>query len=205
MKQAMKKTIHATVPLLTVACCALLTLFGCVSTAAPHGIPNFSQVRPGVWRGGQPTGSGWEYLKSLGVKWDVKLNTENEASDDGAKAHGIQVIYLPITLMQQTVGKPDATTLNVAVSAIERDGTFVHCQHGQDRTGLLVGAYRVKVEHWTKSAAYQEMKAHGFHPMLRGLYRSWQEDVDERADRVSPSRDTREDHSPRQMKTTLTE
>ena len=69
----------------------------------------------------------------------------------------------------------------------------------------VVGAYRVKVEHWTKSAAYQEMKAHGFHPMLRGLYWSWQEDVDERADSVSPSRDTREDHGPRPMKATPTE
>jgi len=201
----MKKTIHKTAALWTVACCALLTLCGCASVAPPHGIPNFSQVKPGVWRGGQPTAAGWEYLKLLGVKWDVKLNTENEASDDGAKAHGIQVIYLPITLVQQTVGKPDATTLNVAVSTLERAGTFVHCQHGQDRTGLVVGAYRVKVGHWTKIAAYQEMQAHGFHPMLRGLYWSWQEDVDEQADIASPSRDTREDHGSRQMKTTPAE
>jgi len=107
----------------------------------------------------------------------VKLNTEQEASDDEAKANGMEVIRLPMTLAQQTVGKPDSNTLNAAVSAIQREGTFVHCQHGKDRTGLVVGAYRVKVEHWTRMAAYEEMKAHGFHPMLRGLYWSWQEDV----------------------------
>jgi protein tyrosine/serine phosphatase len=145
--------------------------------AAPQDIPNFSQVKTGVWRGGQPTANGWELLKSLGVKWVVKLNTEDEASDEAAKATGMQVLYLPMTTIQQTIGKPLSTTLNAAVSALEREGTFVHCQHGQDRTGLVVGAYRVKVEHWTKAAAYKEMKAHGFHPMLRGLYWSWQEDV----------------------------
>jgi len=173
----MKQAAHPTSALVALACCALLSLSGCASVAPPHGIPNFSQVTTGVWRGGQPTAAGWEYLKSLGVKWDVKLNSEHEASDDGAKANGIEVIYLPITLVQQTIGKPKATTLNAAVSALERTGTFVHCQHGQDRVGLVVGAYRVKVEHWTKIAAYQEMQAHGFHPMLRGLYWSWQEDV----------------------------
>jgi len=56
-------------------------------------------------------------------------------------------------------------------------GTFVHCEHGEDRTGLAVGAYRIKVEHWTKPAAYQEMEAPGFHPLLRGLYRASQEDI----------------------------
>lgn len=54
--------------------------------------------------------------------------------------------------------------------------TYVHCERGQDRTGLIVGVYRVKVEHWTKADAYQEMLKHGFHPILRGLCWSWQED-----------------------------
>ena len=177
MKQPMKKTVHMTAAFLTVACCAMLSLCGCASTAAPHGIANFSPVKPGVWRGGQPTAAGWKHLRTLGVKWAVKLNTEHEASDDEAKASGIEVIYLPITLAQQTIGKPRSNTLAAAVSALQRDGTFVHCQHGQDRTGLVVGAYRVRAEHWTKQAAYQEMKAHGYHPLLRGLYWSWQEDV----------------------------
>ncbi len=158
-----------------------LTFCGCAFVPAPHGIPNFSQVAPGVWRGGQPTVEGWEYLKSLGVQRVVKLNTEHEASDEWATTNGIEVIHLPITLAQQTIGKPGCNELNLAVSALEREGTFVHCQHGQDRTGLVIGAYRVKVGHWMKIAAYREMKANGFHPLLRGLCWSWQEDVVESA------------------------
>ena len=156
---------------------AALALGGDTAPAAAHGIPHFAQVEPGVWRGGQPNAAGWEYLKSLGVKREMKLNARKEAADELAATNGIQIIYLPITLKQQTIGKPKAADLNAAVAAIKPDGTFVHCQHGQDRTGLVIGAYRVKVRHWTKTAAYKEMQAHGFHPLLRGLYWSWQEDV----------------------------
>ncbi|MEO6568491.1 MAG: hypothetical protein ABIO94_06975, partial [Opitutaceae bacterium] len=133
----------------------------------------------GVWRGGQPTTEGWRHLKSLGVKWDVKLNPERQSSDAEAEAHGIQIIYLPISWVHEILAKPARMTLAAAVSALTRTNTFVHCEHGEDRTGLVVGAYRVMIEHWTKHAAYQEMKAHGFHPLLLGLYRSWQQDVEE--------------------------
>ena len=33
-----------------------------------NGIPNFREVAPGVYRGGQPTTAGWAFLKSKGVR-----------------------------------------------------------------------------------------------------------------------------------------
>ncbi len=83
---------------------------------------------------------------------------------------------MPINFEQMTIGKPDVNRLNAAIASIKL-GTYVHCEHGQDRTGLIIGAYRVKVEHWTKEQAYQEMLRFGFHPLLRGLCWSWEEDV----------------------------
>jgi tyrosine-protein phosphatase SIW14 len=154
-----------------------LGLCGCATQQISHGIPNLAQVEPGVWRGGQPDFEGWQYLKSLGIKRDLKLNIIHGASDALAISNGMQVIYLPINFEQMTIGKPDPNKLNAAIAAIEPDGTYIHCERGQDRTGLIVGAYRVKVEHWTKENAYQEMLTHGFHPILRGLCWSWQEDV----------------------------
>jgi protein tyrosine/serine phosphatase len=155
----------------------VLGLCSCVTQQIYHGIPNLAQVEPGVWRGGQPDSEGWRYLKSLGIKRDIKLNTIHEASDAVAISSGMEVIYLPINLEQMTIAKPDPSQLNTAIAAIKPDGTYVHCERGQDRTGLIVGVYRVKVEHWTKADAYQEMLKHGFHPILRGLCWSWQEDV----------------------------
>ena len=173
----MKRPKLKTVTRVAVAAGALLGLGSCASDPATHGIPNFAPVGPGVWRGGQPNAEGWEYLKSLGVRRDVKLNTGGADADALASSNGMQVVYLPITFAQQTVGKPPPGQLAAAVAAIEPDGTFVHCERGQDRTGLVIGAYRVQTEHWTKAAAYQEMAAFGFHPLLRGLYWAWEEDV----------------------------
>ncbi len=46
---------------------------------------------------------------------------------------------------------------------------YVHCRHGQDRTGLVIGPQRVLVEGWAPADAYAEMLAHGFHPYFEGL------------------------------------
>ena len=175
----MKKFRWTAIVWMAIGGCVWQAICGCASVPPLHGIPNFSQVATGVWRGGQPTAAGWKYLQSLGVKWDVKLNSEREASDVEAEANGIQIVYLPISLAQQTVSTLPKELLDAAVSVLARTGTFVHCEHGKDRTGLVVGAYRVRVEHWTKHAAYQEMKNHGFNPLLLSLYRSWQRDVAE--------------------------
>ena len=163
--------------LAVLACIAALALCSCSLPQASHGIPNFAQVAPGIWRGGQPNAEGWEYLKSLGVRKTVKLNTVSEGSDALATSNGIQVVYLPMGFTHRTFGKPASSHLSAAVAAIEPEGTFIHCRRGQDRTGLVVAAYRVKVQRWEKAKAYREMMAYGFHPLLRGLCWSWEEDV----------------------------
>jgi protein tyrosine/serine phosphatase len=52
---------------------------------------------------------------------------------------------------------------------------FVHCQQGEDRTGLIVGLYRVETEHWSPAAAYREMIAKGFHKILFFLNHYYEE------------------------------
>lgn len=152
----------------------LLLFTGC-HTSMYHGIPNFCEVSPGIYRGGQPTTEGWKYLASIGIRQDIKLNTESEGSDEEAMSLGIQIRRFPITLCQQTIGKPKFDDLWLSVQSIG-PGTFVHCSHGQDRTGLIIGAYRV-FNGWDKNRAFSEMMDHGFHPLLRGLCWSWEEDV----------------------------
>lgn len=156
-----------------------LVCLGCscstVNTVS-HGIPNLAQVEPGIWRGGQPTAEGWKWLASQGVVLDIKLNPDDEGSDAAAVQCGMMVMPAPITTTEQTVGKPSRDKIILAVMAIG-PGAFIHCTHGQDRTGLVIGAYRVMFENWTKDAAWREMVANGFHPELLGLTRSWTEDV----------------------------
>jgi len=164
-----------------------------------HTIPNFDTVnaRRKVFRGGQPlTAEGWAYLRHLGVRTVIKLNTESESTEAGALSQHLAVLRLPITQHQQFTGRPDfAPTVGAAVRRMSQGAVFVHCgsdlrsrpgslpsltdsQGGQDRTSLVVGCYRVWVEHRKKSEARAEMKSFRFHSLLLpGLARFWRDRV----------------------------
>ena len=151
-----------------------LLLVGC-STPKPVDLPNFRAVsgHAGVYRGGQPTEKGWAVLFELGISNVIKLNVaEYEGTDDPARALGMTVVELPIDTLHQTLLKPSLLTLSNAVNSIT-PGTYVHCSHGQDRTGIVIGCLRIWRDGWTNSDAYDEMRAHGFHPSLVGLQERW--------------------------------
>ena len=138
-----------------------------------NGVPHLALVeQPAIYRGGQPNESGWRWLVAAGVSNVVKLNPMEEGSDAPAAALGMAVHYFPVDTMEQLVGGPDPEAMRRAVDRIG-PGTFIHCQHGQDRTGLVVGLYRMR-EGTNKPAAWGEMMAHGFHPALRGLTDFWE-------------------------------
>lgn len=137
------------------------------------GIAHLATVEGTILRGGQPTDAGWNWLKSQGIKRVIKLNLEGESTDVAATALGFESVYCPIDLDQQLVFRPRYETVMKAVDAIV-PGTFIHCEHGQDRTGLIVGCYRVLKEGWQKEVAWAEMKQNGFHTALLGLTLFWE-------------------------------
>jgi protein tyrosine/serine phosphatase len=141
-------------------------------------ILNFHEVSTGIYRGGQPTAEGWAFLKEKGVKTVVKLNFEDEGSDAEAKKLGMTVIDAsgPPATIKNVWGAPKPERLQLAVTALgdkRLHPIYVHCLHGQDRTGLAVGLHRVINEGWKKADAWTEMKRIGFHRSLRGLRAVW--------------------------------
>lgn len=143
-----------------------------------HGIPNFTVVSPGIFRGGQPDEEGWAYLRTLGVKTVIKLNYEYEGSDRQAAELGMTVIdaSMPPSDYADFYRTPPAERIRTAVRTLQDQGThpvYVHCLHGQDRTGLVVGLYRVLQDHYTKEQAYREMLQHNFHAWFPGLSGFW--------------------------------
>lgn len=155
----------------------LLLSAACASVPPTHDIPNFDQVDPGVYRGGQPTAAGWAWLQSQGVTIDVKLNYQPENAPAGMT---VVVASMPPEGLADAEKRPDASAVGLAVHALSRSElgigkVFVHCDHGQDRTGLIVGLYRVFRDHWTRAAAHREMLAHGFHELFLGLDAVWED------------------------------
>jgi protein tyrosine/serine phosphatase len=148
-------------------------------------VANLFQVDAGVWRSAQPTTQAqWQHLKDLGVRHVVKLNFDSEGSDEGARAVGIEVHDLSIQPaddghivenVKDTLKRPDAEKIAEAERILAAGGgVLVHCTHGHDRTGLVVGLHRVLHDGWTKEAAYREMIERHFHPELHGLHEYWE-------------------------------
>ena len=135
------------------------------------GVPNFARVdfypSPGVFRGGQPTDEGWQQLYDLGVRNIIKLNEESEGSDAAGIKLGMTYQYHPISLARMLTIGPDPVDFGQALDE-GWPGTFVHCQHGQDRTGLYVAMRRLR-QGQTHGRAWLEMKHFGFHEELLGL------------------------------------
>jgi protein tyrosine/serine phosphatase len=164
----------------------ILAFLGRTPTTVTHNIPNLQQVKPGLWRSGQPQNVfDWEYLRVLGITRAIKLNFETECSDSSARIAGITSYMMSvqpeedknlISNITNTFARPDAKVIEAAEKLIDPSvGTLVHCTHGQDRTGYLIGRYRVNAERWSKNEAYLEMLKFGFHPELYGLHKAWED------------------------------
>jgi len=172
----------------------LFALVGCSPMIYTRGVPNLAQVDPGVWRSGEPDPDGWAYVQQLAAGRRVhvvKLNFDAEGADDGARVLGFDVQYLPVQPegdqdawddARDALAEPDEVSVERAVALLatcaahpDTDFCLVHCTHGQDRTGYVVGRYRVERDGWTKQEAWDEMLYRHFHWELVGLVRAWEQ------------------------------
>jgi tyrosine-protein phosphatase SIW14 len=125
------------------------------------GIVNFGEVTPALFRGGQPTHQGFEALAKMGIDIIVDLRgNRNNSEGKEVRRLGMQYVAIPwhcpfpkdhvfarfLKLLQNNPNKK----------------VFVHCRLGDDRTGMMVAAYRMAAEGWTADEAMREMHQFGF-------------------------------------------
>lgn len=131
-------------------------------------IPEFHLVSEGIFRGARPEVGGMQELKNLGVKTILNLENDMEAVD----AETVEATQLNIQMISVPMSgffAPSDQTANSALDILKDPANypvFVHCQYGHDRTGLIIGLYRVLYQSWNVDLAYQEMLELGFHPNL---------------------------------------
>jgi tyrosine-protein phosphatase SIW14 len=125
-----------------------------------EGVPNAGQVTGNLYRGGQPTATGFDALASMGINIVVDLRGSREGESERVAKLGMRYVAIPwhcpfpkdetfarfLTLLRQNPGKK----------------VFVHCRLGDDRTGMMVAAYRMAEQKWTATEAMKEMEAFGF-------------------------------------------
>ncbi|MEN6306203.1 MAG: dual specificity protein phosphatase family protein [Anaerohalosphaeraceae bacterium] len=132
------------------------------------GCSNLHKVSGSLYRGAQPTKEGFESLKKLGIKTVVNLRDHH--SDEELLA-GTGLDYKPIPMDTWDVTPDNVTAFLRIVADPNAAPVFVHCQHGADRTGTMVAAYRMAIQEWNKERAIREMTHGGFgyHPLWTEL------------------------------------
>jgi len=133
-------------------------------------VPNFHVIYPFLWRGAAPTEAGLRSLKSQGVRTviDLRIAPKKVAAERRfVESLGLRFINLPMSGDPPT-DKQIKTFLKTVTSATDQP-VFLHCQHGADRTGTLIGIYRERVDGWDFNRAYKEMRRYGFDPHWKKL------------------------------------
>ena len=128
-------------------------------------LDNFGSVAVHIYRSGQPDAVGFDTLKDVGVSTILKLNSESLVEETTWCAErDIALIQKPMGTFINSV----AAVLEIADLLDKKFGmVLVHCQHGRDRTGLIVGAYRIKYQGWTVEQADAERKAYGVEGIIK--------------------------------------
>ncbi len=141
------------------------------SSNSADSILRFSEVVAGLFRGARPEYQGVIELSSKGIKTIINLENESRYADPEKK----QADKLGMTTFSSPMNayrRPNDAQVNSILKVMQDPSAFpifIHCHHGQDRTGLMVGLYRVEVQKWSPEAAYKEMLSIGFHPDLKEL------------------------------------
>lgn len=132
------------------------------------GLPNAGKVNDFLFRGGQPKPEGIAELKKLGISLVVDLRMKGGSVDSEQKrveAQGMRFVNIPAGNFRGPTHEQIAQFLKLL-----RDNPgqkiFVHCNLGNDRTGVMIAAYRMAEQHWTPKQARDEMRAFHFHRQL---------------------------------------
>lgn len=161
----------------TISACCLLALFslaGDTSTNRPAlwakpvklaGVPNLHKVSPNLYRSAQPTASGMQNLRKMGIETIVNLRSFHSDRDEiGNTGLGYEHIYMKAWHPE----RKEVVRFLQIVTNPKRTPVLVHCQHGADRTGTMCALYRIAVQGWTKEEAIREMNDGGF-----GFHETW--------------------------------
>jgi len=132
-------------------------------------IPRFQLVAKGLYRGGQPTPAGFEFLKQKGIKTVVDLRAEDEEQALVEKL-GMKYIKLPVNVWEPIPEETVESFFRVVRDPASQP-VFVHCRRGADRVGVMVGFYRIAFQGWDGNRTYQEARALGMRWWYRGLKR----------------------------------
>lgn len=142
----------------------LLAIFSGQIGCSRQDLPNAHVVDPGVLlRSGQPNSLGLAALRDEhGVKTIINLNGRTE-ENDLVPTLTLGMAYVPMPWDVYHITRDELITFLRSVEQAKADGrvpVLVHCQFGEDRTGIAVATYRVVEQGWSAERAIEEMQGY---------------------------------------------
>lgn len=141
------------------------------------GIPNFGEVTPRLYRGGLVNNDGLKAIAKLGV--NIVVDTRANNKTEKQEVHNLGMEYISIAWHCPWPSDEVFARFLKLLEENKDKKVFVHCRLGDDRTGMMIAAYRMAEEGWTANEAMNEMRSFGFsrshHVICPGLARYEQE------------------------------
>src|SRR5713101_9551082 len=128
------------------------------------GVPNAGKISDVLFRGAQPSPQGLVELKKLGITTIVDLRGNRGPASERRQAEslGMRFIDIPVLGWSAPTNAQVAQFLKLFKDAPQQK-VFVHCYYGEDRSGVMVAAYRIARQNLTADQALAEMVSFGFH------------------------------------------
>ncbi|MEO5629924.1 MAG: tyrosine-protein phosphatase [Thermomonas sp.] len=121
-------------------------------------LPNLQRVDDGLWRSALPRHPDAATLRALGVHTVINLRPQS----DPPWFAGAGIITRQVGIDTWNIDETQiAQVLRIAIDPAQRP-VLIHCTHGADRTGVMIAAYRVVVQGWSKPEAEREMIRGGY-------------------------------------------
>jgi hypothetical protein len=97
---------------------------------------------------------------------EVQKNIDAERNALQNLNTGITFVNYPLNSVQpiDAAGAAAVSAILKIMNTAESQPVYIHCEHGHDRTGMIVALYQVCFEHKSPADAYNEMLAMGHNP-----------------------------------------
>ncbi|MFZ2727357.1 MAG: dual specificity protein phosphatase family protein [Methylococcaceae bacterium] len=170
-----KKIILASALLFLLSACATFITSKAIVCAnnLESSITNFCEVNPNVlWRGAQPDEKGTAWLIEHGVQTIINLeelhndiNTIHRAALNTMGHYQIDYFRVktwePLYAFDFTQPLADEHVVHfLALMQYAKKPIYVHCREGQNRTGVMVAAYKIIYEGTQLSSILNEMQSY---------------------------------------------
>ena len=123
-------------------------------------LPNFGEASPTLYRGAQPSKTGFAMLAKMGVNFVVDLRGDRDSERKIVTGLGME--YVP---MRWECSFPKDKTFAEFLTLLRKNPgkkVFVHCRLGDDRTSMMIAAYRMAEDGWSAEKAEKEMEKYGY-------------------------------------------